>query len=542
MTFKKVIFKNQKLSHNLYILTFFMLFVFAPDLVLKYVCGLPVSVELLFFFGALLFGFLLSATNKVVFMFFMVLIFVIQLIELNFTAYFGTPIEPSNIINIFREAKDVFDPAYLKNVWFITPALLGLMVATCVAFWCSKPLKIPLVWLVLFYMAAHKPYRAYTQSKDVWYFQPAITRPSLKNAISTFSYFVFQYWPKGYQNLEISYIPYALEPKHSDVENILLVWGESLYAGHLPMYGYSRNTFPKMAQLLENQNWQVVLGLSNGIATATSTLLFFNTAREPANAAVLKTHIADLFKAAKENGFHTYYLSNQESRLTMGFSVSSIDELMTNDLNPLYFAKHKDEGLTKLLLKKGLKGTKNFVVLHMRSPHSPYENRYEGREAEFEKYTPAAEAKDRFTYEVNTYDNALLYTDMVLFDMVSAFEKLADSTNYSIYITADHGQLFNYHNMWGHNNLVLEQAKVPVFIKKANGTKLPNPLAHYELAKLILQDLGYTLINKNETPDVYYLHGNNVDFPYDFIEYRIGSEGAHELKKENTANLKNRAF
>lgn len=534
----KLEIKDRTITGNLWITLAFIVACFLPDLVLKLACGLPIKIEMLFFLGVILFGFLLSLTNKIVFFFFTALIFIMQTIQLNFMAYFGNPIDPANIMNIFRETREIFDVSYLKETWFVMPTLLACFAVLVYSFLKTKPIKLPLIWLVLFYLASHKPYRAYTQTKGIWYFQPALTRPSLKNSISTFSYFTFQYWPKGYENVSVEYEPYSLKEKTSDVQNILLIWGESLYAGHLSMYGYERQTFPNMSEILKESGWRQALGLSGGIATATSTLLFFNTAREPANGQVLKNHVADLFAAAKAKGFHTYYLSNQESRLTMGMKTALIDELTTNDMNPIYFAKNKDEGLTKLLEEKGLKGEKNFVVLHMRSPHSPYENRYKGREAEFEKWTPAASSNDRFEYETNTYDNALLYTDLVIANMVRTFEKLAAGTNYSIFITADHGQLFDYNGMWGHNNLTLEQAHVPVFVKNSNIEDLPEIVPHYELGKLILNDIGFELDNPNEKDGIYYLHGNNVDFPYDFLEYQINGSDVYEVKKENTGNLK----
>ena len=432
MTYWKFTNKNTSWIDNLRIMVFFVLAVFLPDFVIGHICHLPIKIEMVFLFGVILFGLLLSATNKFVFLFFVSVIVLIQIIQLHFMAYFGSPIEPSNIMNLFRETKDIFDVSYLKHTWFVLPILVACFGVLIYYFFKSKPIKIPFVWLILFYLAAHKPYRAYSETKGIWYFQPSLTRPSLKNSISTFSYFFFQYWPKGYQNLTVEYQPYELTDSSSDVQNILLIWGESLYAGHMPMFGYERNTFPLLSHITEQKGWQKSLGISGGIATATSTLLFFNVAREPANTDILKTHVANLFQAAKNKGFHTYYLSNQESRLTMGLQTSAIDEIITNDTNPIYFAKYKDEGLINILKEKGLKGKKNFIVLHMRSPHSPYENRYKGREAEFEKYTPAATSKDRFEYETNTYDNALLYTDMVISQMVQSFEKLALGTNYDI--------------------------------------------------------------------------------------------------------------
>ena len=223
----------------------------------------------------------------------------------------------------------------------------------------------------------------------------------------------------------------------------------------------------------------------------------------------------------------------------MSFGAKNVDEIITNDMKLIFFSKYHDEGLAKLLNEIDFTTGKHFVVLHMRSPHSPFENRYKGREAEFEKFKPAAESKDRFTYYQNTYDNALLYTDMAIDSMVAEFEKLNQGKNYSIYITADHGELINYNGMYGHNNLVIEQAKVPFFVKKKNNAALPPVVSHYQMVKMIAQDIGAVIHNPNEEDNTYYLHGNNIDFPYDFIKYQINDNGTvTETEKNNTSNLK----
>lgn len=530
-----------KIYYNVLFALTFAVAVFLPDFILRLLNDLPIYVETLFFFGVLLFGFLLSLAGRFIVFFFMIIIFIMQLIQLNCLAYFGTPLEASNLMNITREARDLFDISYLRHTWFNAPVLLILYGLTLYVFTKCKMIKIKWIWLVIMYMAMHKPYRAFSHSKDIWYFQPSITRPSLRNSISTFSYFFFRYLPDGYKQLSIEYKPYsAKQEMTSDTENILLIFGESLYAPHLQIYGYGRETFPKTAKRIKNdKDWKTALGMSGGIATATSTLLFFNGLREPANAGELKNKTANLFRLAKEAGYKTHYFSNQESRLTMSLGLKNIDEVITNDTRLLFFSKYHDEGLVKLLSEIDFNQGKNFVVLHMRSPHSPFENRYKGREDEFEKFKPAADSQDRFLYYQNTYDNALLYTDMVIDMMVDEFEKLNKGKNYSIYITADHGELFDYKGMYGHNNLVLEQAKVPFLMKKKNSEDLPAVISHYQIAKLIARDFGFNVINPNEEDNIYYLHGNNIDFPYDYIKYRIEHQGnVVQMEQNNTTNLK----
>ena len=65
--------------------------------------------------------------------------------------------------------------------------------------------------------------------------------------------------------------------------------------------------------------------------------------------------------------------------------------------------------------------------------------------------------------------------------------------------------------------------------------KLPETVSHYEIGKIILNDLGVELVNPNEKARQYYLHGNNIDYPYDYIKYNISDDGnAVPLSTGNT--------
>ncbi len=512
----------------------------APDLVMNYAAGTHVISEPLF--TLYVFGFMLLLSfcqNRFVY-FVIALVVLMQIIQLNFMAFFGHPITAGDIINIVKEKRDVFDAAYLRQTWFVMPLIILFYGTAAFIFYIGsrESVKIRWMFLAVLYLIAHKPYRAWSETKGIWYFQPGPTRPSLKNSINTFSYFFFQYLWKNNEASEISYPPYSLVPQASDSDNILLIFGESLYSGHMPMFGYERNTFPKLTRRLEKAPQATISALiAPGISTATSTALFFNSIREPGNIAEIRKLTGNLFKTAKENGFETYYYSNQESRLIMNIGEKYIDHIANNDSEPMLFAKYHDEGLVRLLKKIDFTRGKKFVVLHMRAPHLPYEKHYKGRENEFEKFRPAADAADRMTRSVNAYDNALLYADHVIDGMTDTFIRAAAGTKYSVFITADHGQLFNYNGMWGHNNLVTEQGKVPAIILGNDADKLPPVMSAYQLSVRILQALGGRLVNPNEDKGTYYLHGNNIYYPYDFLEYQITDSGKIIPQKPRNTNM-----
>lgn len=526
----------QGLLRNNFVIAYLALIaVFTPDFVMNGAICSHIVFEPLYaleFFGFLL---VLSFCGCTMIFSTLILFALMELINLCYMAYFGQPITASELNNIVLESRDVFDLAYLKQTWFVPLCIFFLYGGALTLIWkaAQKSVRFRFMFIVALYLMAHKPLHALRETKGVWYFQPGPTRSSINNSINVFSYYFFQYLRKGMQTSEIEYTPYSIEKNESDVHNVLLIFGESLASSHMQFFGYPRQTFPRLEAFLKSfftppsgsLHKHIGQAISSGIATATSTRLFFNVIREPANLKELREHHANLFRIAHQNGFKTHYFSNQESRLLMDLSEKDIDEIINNDSEPLVFGRLKDEGLVHFLKKIDFQHGKNFVVLHMRSPHSPYENRYQGREAEFEKFKPAAESKNRLEYSVNTYDNALLYTDMVITSMMESFVYANRGRHYAVYLIADHAQLFDFNGMWGHNNLVLEQGFVPFVVVKDNLSTIAPLVSAYEAAKLVAQDLGANIINSNEHDNTYYLHGNNIDFPYSYIEYQLSPEG-----------------
>lgn len=512
----------------------------APDLTLNYMANTHIILEPLFFLYIFGFMFLLSFCQNILVYGIILLFALMQTVQLNFTAFFGHPITAGEIINIINEKRDVFDAAYLRQTWFVMPMIILFYGALLFIFYIGSKESVKIRWmfLVVLYLMSHKPYRAWSETKGIWYFQPGPTRPSLKNSINTFSYFFFQYLRKDNHSSEVTYLPYSLAEKKSDTQNILLIFGESLYSRHMPQFGYFRNTFPLLSERLRKspQTGRAEM-ISPGISTATSTALFFNTVREPGNIKEIRNLSANMFRIAKKNGFETYYYSNQESRLIMNIGAKYIDHIVNNDSEPMLFAKFHDEGLNKLLNKIDFNNGKKFVVLHMRSPHLPYEKHYKHQKEKFEKFYPAETSKDRFEYTVNTYDNALLYTDYVIDLIIDSFNKANRGKKASIFLTADHGQLFDYHGLWGHNHLIAEQGKVPAVIFGHDARRLPALMSAYQFSKIIIEALGNKLINPNESSNKYYLHGNNIYYPYDFLEYQITPEG--KLKEKMPGNTNN---
>lgn len=96
----------------------------APDMVMNYAAGTHIISEPLF--TLYVFGFMLLLSfcqNRFVY-FVIALMVLMQIIQLNFMAFFGHPITAGDIINIVKEKRDVFDAAYLRQTWYVMPLII----------------------------------------------------------------------------------------------------------------------------------------------------------------------------------------------------------------------------------------------------------------------------------------------------------------------------------------------------------------------------------------------------------------------------------
>ncbi len=244
------------LRYNFVIASLLFCILFLPDFIIKFFVQTHVVFEPLYaleFFGFLI---LLSFCGRTMIVGVTVLFGLMELINLCYMAYFGQSISASELNNIILEHRDTFDPAYLRQTWFVPLTIFLFYGMGLFLFWnaSQKSVRFRFMFVVVFYLMAHKPLHALRETKGIWYFQPGPTRSSINNSINVFSYYFFQYLPKGMQTSEISYQPYEVVETAPTADNVLVIFGESLAASHMPFYGYQRATFPQLAALLQERD------------------------------------------------------------------------------------------------------------------------------------------------------------------------------------------------------------------------------------------------------------------------------------------------
>ncbi|MDR3141684.1 MAG: lipid A phosphoethanolamine transferase [Tannerellaceae bacterium] len=221
-------------------------------------------------------------------------------------------------------------------------------------------------------------------------------------------------------------------------EIYVLVVGETARAMEWSLYGYGRETSPRMDKLPGLVYFKDAITQSNNTHKSVPIILSAASA-EDYDILYQKKSIITAFKEA---GFRTVAIVNQ--KLTGSLISTFYREADTYiDMSAFhtgsYLASSYDDAILPHLQKEVNDAEGNlFIVLHTYGSHFNYSERYP---KEFAYYTPDKSDRIRATCKNklrNAYDNSILFTDYVLGEVVSILEKSGACS--SMLYLSDHGE------------------------------------------------------------------------------------------------------
>ncbi|MBI5450315.1 MAG: sulfatase-like hydrolase/transferase [Gammaproteobacteria bacterium] len=441
----------------------------------------------------------------------------LQLAELMHFSYFGSLISPQAVTLLFSESDEIMETLgkLLGHLALPISLIVAELILLTLLFRSTQRwrLRLPLVWLPLVVLFSILPVRAHSPGAIAQTFYPNPREYAVTNSLYAVSYFLGRDLPhrlsgettgnscQAYQSNRIT------EPQ---ADNIVIIMGESLSASHMSLFGYSRDTTPNLQRLATSSEIFATVAYSAGVTTKVSLPMFYNIQREPGNFEHLIRMDSNLFKLAKQQGFTTHYISAQTANLATYVGERFIDNFKTRDDLEDDFAIHKDRALLDQLQQIDL-SKRNFIILHQRNSHSPYDSQYPPA---FARY-PTANL-DFANYMTNSYDNSILFTDSLVNEIIQHLK--AHSTGRTLLLfTADHAELLGETGKFGHIHLQVETTRVPLVIYGQHLqaetlrriTDLSQP-THYEIGKKIALLLGYSITNPNELPGRYYVTGQDI--------------------------------
>lgn len=239
-------------------------------------------------------------------------------------------------------------------------------------------------------------------------------------------------------------------PSHPEdsCEVYVMVIGETARAMNFSLYGYQRDTNPRLSKTQGLVTFSDVTTQSNTTHKSVPMLL----SQASASDFERLFHEKGILQAFREAGFHTVFLSNQRPNHSfIDFLGEQADQwlfLKTGDANPagreLAEAPGKDGNyydadllpiLDRILARKR---KKEFIVLHTYGSHFNYMDRYPRQMAHFKPDTHCEAKKENRPDLINAYDNTIRYTDLVLSGVIERLR--AHGGMSAMLYTSDHGE------------------------------------------------------------------------------------------------------
>lgn len=257
-------------------------------------------------------------------------------------------------------------------------------------------------------------------------------------------------------------------PSTKRTELMIMVVGETARADRFSLNGYHRETNPLLAK-------QDVVSLSNVSSCGTST----------------GVSVPCMFSSLGRKGYDKKTALNQENALDVLFDHGveilwrdnnsdskgvatrmKYEDFKSPTLNPACEGECRDIGMLSGLDKyiAARKGKDILIVLHQMGNHGPeYYRRYP---KEFEKFKPmcmTGELRDCSKEEIdNSYDNAILYTDYFLSEVINLLKKYDSSHATAMLYVSDHGESLGEHGFYLHAAPYMvapkEQTHVPAIV------------------------------------------------------------------------------
>lgn len=256
-------------------------------------------------------------------------------------------------------------------------------------------------------------------------------------------------------------------------ELMIMVVGETARADRFSLNGYHRLTNPRLQQ-------EDVLSLRNvtscGTSTGISVPCMFSVLTRKAFDKEKAKHMENALDVLADNGVEVLWRDNNSDSKDVATRMR-YEDFKTPTFNTVCDTECRDIGMLKGLdaYIQSKRDKDILIVLHQMGNHGPeYYRRYPKA---FERFKPACQSGELSTctqQEIdNAYDNAILYTDYFLSEVIHFLKKYDDRYETAMLYVADHGESLGEHGIYLHAAPYMiapkEQTHVPAIMWMGKG-------------------------------------------------------------------------
>ena len=466
---------------------------------------------------------------------YILILYFFQMANYNYFGYFIFPIE---IFLFFAKTREIFDvvPTVLEMI--IVP-FLGVVAIWLTARYldrkCHSRKNSHIASLVIIILLTFSTVNlAFTKQSNPLGSRPNDNKSILKNSIYLSEYFVGKTFLRMAFNIETvkswSQPTFSVAAQHEQFQNVIFIVGESLTMNHVSLYGYPRQTMPKMEHYAKRHDFLFKPAISAGVWTDTAIPALLGVAKKPNATEYIIGGDNNLFRLAKEQGYHTYFISSQArngfSYIRSYMSVNNIDRYIDASAKTgEEYISLNDEFLVEEFKKIPLTET-NFIVLNMFGSHEPYKKRYPATFSKFGESSP-----------VDQYDNSVYYTDYVISSIIDYLESTNNGKSVVIF-TSDHGQHVGEDGYGKGNVEIPSDYEVPFFLLPLNAKRDEKVtqyldqqwISHYNVSSVVAYYLGYNALQKNNIGEIsMFVNGGELNGNAGYAELHLLPKGFERI-------------
>jgi heptose-I-phosphate ethanolaminephosphotransferase len=254
-------------------------------------------------------------------------------------------------------------------------------------------------------------------------------------------------------------------------QTLVLVIGESVNRASWSLYGYPRKTTPHL-DMLRPQMLVFKDVLSADATTAQSMLKMLTPATtEHPEAWTSGPNVLALARAA---GYKVYWLSNQEQcdGPIQILAEYAHEQVFVNNGRGRETRSLDERLIPHLERVLATPDPRKIIVVHMQGAHLRYDLRYpdafdrfSDMEDEVSRSMKAAGRSQAIRQARNEYDNAMLYGDHILSQILFKSQRLVPERPTSVLFVSDHGQEVGHNRDFaGHSSMDLSGYQIPMLL------------------------------------------------------------------------------
>ena len=241
----------------------------------------------------------------------------------------------------------------------------------------------------------------------------------------------------------------SISCRNESVDNIVLLVGESFSKFHSSLYGYEKETNPRLEKLRQDKALFVCENITSACVTTIPSMKSIMMSYIDSMCDSIEWHrCLTLIEVMQKAGYRTYWLSNQSKRGFFDNEVGAYSDLCDRQffLGEKYvFAGEREN--TKSYLDENLINVldsfmresvgKRMYILHLMGSHAGYNQRYP---SDFSKFKEADYIDSHLSSDkrilLAEYDNSVLYNDSVVYELLRLFDK----EDAIVVYLSDHGE------------------------------------------------------------------------------------------------------